>query len=258
MRRVDEIPVPDIDPDVVEPVEEDEVAGLELVSLGTETARGSFHCSTVLWASETPSCPYTYWTSPEQSKPVGLAPAHTYGTPRYCTASDTTPPCPESSWVARSCCPAAEANEDRRLGSAPRRDGSWRREGATAPGRRAASAACRRTPIRTACLRASSCVEREGAAAALRRALRSTPASLLGLGAGCEELRVRRRDPLPGRVDLGPQLLVERRSAPTAAAAVRRRRARAPRSRTSWRGCSSRPQRRCRTVRRSPRGSERR
>src|SRR5436189_206138 len=38
-----------------------------------------------------PSWPNTYWTRPEQSKPRGVAPAHTYGTPRYCNAIDTTP-----------------------------------------------------------------------------------------------------------------------------------------------------------------------
>src|SRR5437762_14179217 len=38
-----------------------------------------------------PSWPYTYWTRPEQSKPRGVAPAHTYGTPRYCNAIETTP-----------------------------------------------------------------------------------------------------------------------------------------------------------------------
>src|SRR6266542_4201814 len=36
-----------------------------------------------------PSRPYTYIRSPEQSKPAGLAPAHTYGTPRNFNASST-------------------------------------------------------------------------------------------------------------------------------------------------------------------------
>jgi len=30
---------------------------------------------------------------PEQSKPDGVEPPHTYGTPRYCIAIPTTPPC---------------------------------------------------------------------------------------------------------------------------------------------------------------------
>src|SRR5438046_2482620 len=59
-------------------------------SRGTDTAAGSCHCATVLCGSEMPSWPNTYWTRPEQSKPRGVAPAHTYGSPRYCNASETT------------------------------------------------------------------------------------------------------------------------------------------------------------------------
>src|SRR3954454_3908702 len=40
--------------------------------------------------SETPNFLYTYWTSPEQSKPDGLSPPHTYFTPRYFFASAMT------------------------------------------------------------------------------------------------------------------------------------------------------------------------
>src|SRR5215204_1785692 len=43
--------------------------------------------------SETPICAYAYMMSPLQSKPLGEAPPHTYGTPRYCIATPTTPPC---------------------------------------------------------------------------------------------------------------------------------------------------------------------
>src|SRR5438034_212573 len=32
-------------------------------------------------------------TKPEQSNPDGEAPPHLYGTPRYCSAIPTTPPC---------------------------------------------------------------------------------------------------------------------------------------------------------------------
>src|SRR5690242_6876760 len=45
-----------------------------------------------LCGSETPIFAKTYMTKPEQSKPRGDAPAHTYGTPRYCIAIPTTPP----------------------------------------------------------------------------------------------------------------------------------------------------------------------
>src|ERR1051325_11088019 len=49
-------------------------------------------CEYELCGSETPICAKTYMTSPEQSKPLGLAPPHTYGTPRYRIAIPTTPP----------------------------------------------------------------------------------------------------------------------------------------------------------------------
>ena len=35
-----------------------------------------------LCGSETPICAYTYATNPEQSKPRGVLPPQTYGTPR--------------------------------------------------------------------------------------------------------------------------------------------------------------------------------
>src|SRR4029077_10592186 len=38
----------------------------------------------------TPTCPYTYRTRPEQSKPDGLDPPHRYGAPTYCFATATT------------------------------------------------------------------------------------------------------------------------------------------------------------------------
>src|SRR5919108_3855817 len=44
------------------------------------------------WGSETPTCANTYITKPEQSNPLGDAPPHTYGVPRYCIAIATTPP----------------------------------------------------------------------------------------------------------------------------------------------------------------------
>src|SRR5688500_14028782 len=45
-----------------------------------------------LCGSETPTCEKTYIVKPEQSKPLGEAPPHRYGTPRYCIAIPTTPP----------------------------------------------------------------------------------------------------------------------------------------------------------------------
>src|SRR5437868_4689927 len=51
------------------------------------------NCTYELCGSETPICAKTYMTRPEQSNPLGLAPPHTYGTPRYCIATPTTPPC---------------------------------------------------------------------------------------------------------------------------------------------------------------------
>src|SRR5690348_6295240 len=36
------------------------------------------------------ACAYAYMTSPEQSNPPGEAPPHTYGTPRYDIAIETT------------------------------------------------------------------------------------------------------------------------------------------------------------------------
>src|SRR4051812_12611546 len=41
------------------------------------------YCAAAKCGSEIPSCAYTYITSPEQSKPLGVAPPQTYGTPRY-------------------------------------------------------------------------------------------------------------------------------------------------------------------------------
>src|SRR5437588_12981559 len=51
------------------------------------------YCEYELCGSETPICANTYMTRPEQSKPRGVDPPHTYGTPRYCIAMPTTPPC---------------------------------------------------------------------------------------------------------------------------------------------------------------------
>src|SRR5205809_1046360 len=46
-----------------------------------------------LCGSETPIWAKTYITKPEQSNPRGVEPPQTYGTPRYCIAIPTTPPC---------------------------------------------------------------------------------------------------------------------------------------------------------------------
>src|SRR5680860_1804617 len=42
------------------------------------------------WGSDTPSCAKEYLTRPEQSKPLGDSPPHTYRTPTYCIATPTT------------------------------------------------------------------------------------------------------------------------------------------------------------------------
>src|SRR6186997_2739393 len=56
---------------------------------GTPT---ELYCIAALCGNEIPTCAYTYIAKPEQSKPPGLAPPHTYGVPRYCIAIPTTPP----------------------------------------------------------------------------------------------------------------------------------------------------------------------
>src|SRR3954452_1396155 len=50
------------------------------------------NCAYELCGSEMPTFANAYITRPEQSKPRGDAPAQTYGTPRYCMATPTTPP----------------------------------------------------------------------------------------------------------------------------------------------------------------------
>src|SRR3954453_13317053 len=63
---------------------------------GSSPSRGTGvpipYCAAALCGSDTPSRQYTYMTSPEQSKPDGDAPPHTYGTPRYCSAIATAWP----------------------------------------------------------------------------------------------------------------------------------------------------------------------
>src|SRR6478609_8657346 len=65
-------------------------------SPGSRALRGTDvpieYWAAALCGSDTPSRPYTYMTSPEQSKPDGEAPPHTYGTPRYCSAIATAWP----------------------------------------------------------------------------------------------------------------------------------------------------------------------
>src|SRR6478735_7942609 len=65
-------------------------------SPGSRASRGTGvpieYWAAALCGSDTPSRPYTYITSPEQSKPDGEAPPHTYGTPRYCSAIATAWP----------------------------------------------------------------------------------------------------------------------------------------------------------------------
>src|ERR1700710_2283223 len=47
-------------------------------------------CASEECGSEMPNCAYTYATSPEQSKPAGLSPPKTYGTPWYFAAPAAT------------------------------------------------------------------------------------------------------------------------------------------------------------------------
>ena len=86
---MDELAAADVDADVAEAVEEDDVAGLQLVAAAPTTP--SPHIAYEECGSETPTCEYAYITSPEQSKPPGEAPAQTYGVPRYDIATPTTP-----------------------------------------------------------------------------------------------------------------------------------------------------------------------
>ncbi len=89
---------------------------------GTGTAFGEFHWATVLCGSATPSCANTYWTRPEQSKPVaGLAPAHVYGMPRYCAAIETTPPY----WPAPAKSPYSDAERSWPEDAWSRKRASW-------------------------------------------------------------------------------------------------------------------------------------
>ena len=47
-----------------------------------DTAVPIANCAYELCGSEMPICPNAYMTRPEQSKPRGVEPPHTYGTPR--------------------------------------------------------------------------------------------------------------------------------------------------------------------------------
>src|SRR5262249_21948786 len=57
-----------------------------------ETGAPIPNCAYELCGRETPICAKAYITRPEQSNPLGDAPPHTYGTPRYRIAIPTTPP----------------------------------------------------------------------------------------------------------------------------------------------------------------------
>src|SRR5438552_14864390 len=117
-------------------------------SWSRETGLPIPYCAYELCGSETPTCANTYITSPEQSKPDGDAPPQRYGTPRYCSAIETTLECVgggagptetlpledatgatvlESAWAGACCCWATI-----RVWSS-RRSWAWR----------AASCACR-------------------------------------------------------------------------------------------------------------------
>src|SRR4051794_32307378 len=58
-----------------------------------ETGTPMPHSAYVECGSDTPIWAYAYMIRPLQSKPLGEAPPQTYGTPRYCIATPTTPPC---------------------------------------------------------------------------------------------------------------------------------------------------------------------
>src|SRR6266545_6194759 len=60
-------------------------------SWSSGTGVPTFHIAYEECGRETPSCAYAYMTRPEQSKPDGDAPAQTYGTPTYDSATPTTP-----------------------------------------------------------------------------------------------------------------------------------------------------------------------
>ena len=90
VRRVDELAAADVDADVAEPVEEDEVARLELRRARpaspprTARRRGA--------AAKRPSGRRRTRRSRSSRSRCGLAPPQTYGMPRYCIAIPTTPP----------------------------------------------------------------------------------------------------------------------------------------------------------------------
>ena len=100
VRRVDEGPAAGVDTHVSQPVEEDEVAGLELVERDRDTGP-VLRVARVRQRHAT--CAYAYITRPEQSKPPGEAPPQTYGVPRYCIAIPTTPPKCEEGAAAAGC-----------------------------------------------------------------------------------------------------------------------------------------------------------
>ena len=67
------------------------------------------YCAYVECGSETPTCAYAHETRPEQSKPPGAPPPHTYGVPSCDIATPTTPPCVEGgATIVCSCGATAE------------------------------------------------------------------------------------------------------------------------------------------------------
>src|SRR6476469_7375192 len=78
---------------------------------GTPT---ELYCIAALCGNEIPTCAYTYIAKPEQSKPPGLAPPHTYGVPRYCIAIATAwPPSVPDGGIGMS--PPVDDDEDDEL-----------------------------------------------------------------------------------------------------------------------------------------------
>ena len=89
VRRVDEVPAADVDPDVAEPVEEDEVAGLELAHTTPARRRRTARSSSA--AATRPPARRRTSRGPSSRSRTGDAPPQTYGVPRYCIAIPTTP-----------------------------------------------------------------------------------------------------------------------------------------------------------------------
>src|SRR4051794_16662258 len=62
-------------------------------SWSRDTGTPAPYCAYEECGSDTPTCAYAHMTRPEQSKPPGDEPPHTYGTPSCDIATPTTPPC---------------------------------------------------------------------------------------------------------------------------------------------------------------------